>query len=370
MPHAMLLQGSEGSGALPLAIALAQYIDCQGDKSNGDACGTCPSCKKIAKLVHPDVHCVFPIVKLSTSDDSDTYLPEWRKMFEDRVYFGLDEWVDAMESHSASAAGPADGKAPTGKQALIAKDAAVTIHSKLSLKPYEAQKQILILWKPELMNDATSNSLLKILEEPPTDTIFILVSEDPSVILPTILSRTQVFKVPPIDEDDMAKALAGQMSQDEATRIAHIAQGNYVAALKMIRGAEDLKVYFDVFKEMMRAAYSRNVVKMNRISDTFRAMSREQAKACLLYCQHMIRESFIMNLAQPRLNFLTAEEEEFLANFAPFVHVGNVEKLACLLDDTIAKVEQNGSLKMVTKTMVLQLTALIRNNKRPSAANA
>ena len=370
-PHAMLFLGAEGSGSLPLALAFAQYVECTGDKSGGDACGECPSCRKIAKLVHPDVHFVFPISKAGASDDTDAFLPQWRNMFLSSPYFGLQEWNEAMAERKDAAADVADPddkkNAAAGKQALIAKDAASLLHHKLSMKPYEADRQILILWKPELMNETTSNSLLKILEEPPTDTMFILVSEDSQKILPTILSRAQCFRVPPIAEADLAGALRTRdgLTPDDAMRVAHIAQGNYVAAKRQISSSADSSANLEFFKDMMRAGWKRDVIKMNNLAESGRSMSREQAKSLLLYCQHLIRESFIMNLGRPELNFLTAQEESFLVNFAPFVHVGNVERLASLFDDCLAKVEQNGNIRMIVKGMVLTLTALIRNIKRP-----
>lgn len=372
-PHAMLFLGGEGCGSLPLALAFAQYIDCTGDKANGEPCGECPACRKIAKLVHPDVHFIFPIAKVGSADDTDSFLPQWRELFLQNPYFGLPEWNEAMSARKSSA--PADddadpaAKTTTGKQALIAKDAATIIHQKLSLKPYEAKRQIMIIWKPELMNETTSNSLLKILEEPPTDTMFLLVSEDSQKILPTILSRAQTFRIPPISEGDLAQALQVRLSldPDTARRMAHIAQGNYVAALRQTRTTDQTKAQLAFFQEVMRAAWKRDVVKMNTIAESARTFNREQAKSLFLYCQHLVRESFIMNLAQSQLNFLTADEEAFLVKFAPFVHLGNVERLAALFDDCIAKVEQNGNIRMIVKVMVLTLTALIRNSKRPSA---
>lgn len=375
VPHAMLFLGEEGRGALPLALAFAQFIYCTGDKSAGEPCGQCPACRKVERLVHPDVHFVFPIAKNGSADDTDSYLPEWRETVLKSPYFGMAEWNAAMASRrpAPSADEPDDDKKSTaGKQALIAKDAAETIHQKLSMKPYEAERQILILYKPELMNETTSNSLLKILEEPPADTMFILVSEDAQRILPTILSRTQTFRIPPIAEPDLAEALARRqgLNTDEANRLAHIAQGNYVAAIRLLNASAETKVNLEFFKEMMRAAWQRDVVKMNTLAESCRAMSREQAKSLLIYCQRMIRESFIMNLATPSLNFLTADEEAFLVNFARFVHVANVDRLAALFDDSLAKVEQNGNVRMIMKGAILSLTALVRNISRPQAGDA
>lgn len=375
LPHAMLLMGDEGAGALPLAMALAQYIDCTGDKSHGDSCGTCPACQKVARMVHPDVHYIFPIAKNGSSDDTDTYLPEWRQTVTRTPYFGLQEWVSAMASKKRTEAQPDDDKTTatgTGKQALIAKDAAQAIHAKLSMKPYEADKQIMIIWKPELMNETTSNSLLKILEEPPTDTLFIMVSEDAAQILPTILSRAQTFRVPPIEEEDMKAALMRSlgMAPAEAGRMAHIAQGSYVTATRLLGNAETATQNLQFFKEMMRVAWTdkpEKVIRMNTLADQCRAMTRDQVKNLLAYCQHMVRESFIMNLCESRINFLTQAEEEFLLKFAQFVHIGNAERIAALIDDTTARVEQNANVRMVMKSMMMSLSALIKRIKRPSA---
>ena len=372
IPHAMLFLGAEGVGSLPLAIALAQYIDCTGDKSGGDSCGQCPACRKNERLVHPDVHYIFPIAKLGQNDDTDTYLPQWRQTVTRTPYFGQADWTEAMTAHKSASSKSDDDAAPAAspsKQILIAKDAALAIHTKLSMKPTEADRQIMIVWKPELMNETTSNSLLKILEEPPTDTIFILVSEAPQKILPTILSRTQTFRIPPIEETDLQTAISRSAGivGSEAQRIAHIAQGSFTAALRQISQSETDARNLATFQEMMRAAWKADVVMMNNIAEACRALSREQAKSFLAYSQRMIRESFILNLDDTRLNFLTQPEEDFLVKFAPFVHVNNVERLAALIDDTTARIEQNGNVRMTLKSMILNLTVLIRKTQRPAA---
>ena len=377
IPHAMLFLGSEGSGALPMAYALAQYICCQGDRSNGDSCGVCPSCSKIQKLVHPDVHSIFPIAKLHESDDCDAYLPEWREMVSQVGYFSLSEWSSKIQlakpaatDDDASDDSPDAAGSKKAKQLLIPKTAAVAIHQKLSMKPYEADKQILVLWRPELMNDATSNSLLKILEEPPSDTIFILVSEDASAILPTILSRTQVFSVPPLSDADIAARLSVErgLNPADAAEAAHIAQGNYVVARRNVDEAQDLQENLSFFQRFMRTSYMGDVVAMSALADDFRALARDRVKDVLAYCQHMVRESFIMNLARPELSYVNSDEKNFLMRFAPFVHVANVEKIAALFDNAIAMVERNGNVKMVILDVSLHLSALIRRTQRPKSS--
>ena len=354
IPHAMLFLGVEGCGTLPMAYAFAQYMLCTGDKSSGDSCGICPACVKMRRLVHPDVHSIFPITKNRESDTgSDSYLAEWREMNERQPYFSLQEWVSAMGGE---------------KQALIAKDDAVAIHKKLGLKPYEADKQILVLWRPELMNETASNRLLKILEEPPTDTLFLLVSEDTSAILPTILSRTQMFRVAPIDEAEMANALTQRYSLDEeaARQVAHVAQGSMVSAAQIVEGAEEATENLQTFMKIMRTCYTRDVVKMASVADECHKMSRERFKAAMGYCLRMVRESFVRNLGEAKLNYMNADEEAFVVKFAPFVHVGNVEGISALFDKAIACAEQNGSIKMVMMDTLMNMTVLIKSQRETS----
>jgi DNA polymerase-3 subunit delta' len=370
-PHALLLLGSEGSGALELAYAMATYDACTGDKSGGDSCGECPSCKKAQKMAHPDIHSIFPSIRKNDSTTSETFQPEWREVMTAGGYFGLPEWTAAMKGLKATEVDDDDDTAGGGKadnkQAQILKDAAVAIHQSLSLKPYEAKRQFMIIWKPELMNEVTSNSILKILEEPPTDTAFILVSEDTERILPTILSRTQVVGVPPIDEGSLAEALTARLGigGDEAVRTAHIARGNFVAAKRLVAGAEDRRRGLEIFKGVMRSAWKRDVKGLSDTAEEMKKLSREQAKNVLTYWRGLLRESFVMNLECPQLNYISKEEEEFLSRFAPFIHLGNIEELTRRFDKAAGMIEQNGNIKMVMLDLVLNLTALIRNSKRP-----
>ena len=225
----------------------------------------------------------------------------------------------------------------------------------------------MIIWKPELMNEVTANSILKILEEPPLDTSFILVSEDTQRILPTILSRTQRVVVPPLTEADIASYISAhyERTTSEAQRIAHIAQGNLAAAIRLVEGGNERSLALDFFKNVMRAAWKRDVKALADTAEDLKKLSREQVKNVLMHCRALLRESFVMNLSTPQLNYISAEEEEFLARFAPFVHINNIELLTSHIDKTISMVEQNGNIKMVVLDLVLSLTAYIRNTQRP-----
>ncbi len=352
VPHAMMLHGREGAGALALAIAFAQYQMCTGDKSAGDSCGECHSCKQFAKLSHPDLHFIFPIIKKdSGGGDSDMFLPKWREMFEQNTYFDLTQWLGSL-----------DGK----KQGLISRDDAVAIHQKLRNNPYEASVQILIMWHPELMNDTASNRILKILEEPPKRTMFILVGDSTSDLLPTILSRTQVMRVPAISDEAMKERLTtvDGLSAEQAERITHIACGDYIRARQAIEGAEEMKANLDFFTNLMRICYSRNVMRMISFSDSVRDFGREGLKTRLAYSLNMIRQNFVMNLDEERLVFMTAEEEAFSKKFAPFVHVDNVLQLSELIGKALAHVEQNGNERIIMMDLMMQMAIELKKPHR------
>lgn len=351
IPHASLLVGPEGSGAMGLAIAFAQYINCTGNKSNGDSCGTCPSCRKYNTLSHPDLHFVFPVKKRDEHTESDTYIAEWRELLSRSPYFNLTQWADLMSGNV---------------QALINKNDAIAIHRKLSMQPYEAKYQVLIMWKPELMNEAMANKILKILEEPPTNTLFILISESSAEILPTILSRTQIIKVPPINQDDLEQAITIQYGRtgNDAKRIAHISNGSFITARQIIEGAEIAHENLDFFMKIMRCCYARKVPEMMELSEVFsKIYTREQLKDRLRYALHMLRENFIMNLGNNELNYMTPEEELFSQKFSRFVHLDNVIQLTELITDAIAHVEQNGNARIIIMDLLLQMTVHLKKTR-------
>ena len=348
MSHATLLAGPEGSGALPLAIAYAQYINCTGDKSNGDSCGICPSCVKYKKLAHPDLHFIYPTISRGDSTSSDTYLTEWRQMFDNSIYFDSGQWTTMMGG---------------AKQAIINKNDALAIHQKLSLQPFEAEYQVLIMWRPELMNEASANKILKILEEPPRKTLFILVSEHPTEILPTILSRAQMLKVSPVDESNIKKHLMVRYNMNEAdsSRLAHISNGNIITMLKLIGQMNENNANLTTFMSVMRTCYTRNVIEMRKLSEQIgKAMSRDQLKDFLKYSIHMVRENFMLNLAEPQLVYMTPDEENFSQKFSRFIHVGNVFQMVDLFDEAISQIEQNGNAHIILLDMFLQLTILLK----------
>ena len=346
--HAQLFCGGEGIGKLPLAIAYARYLSCQ-NPNNQDACGKCPNCIKFDKLAHPDLHFVFPVVKKKSSKDtvSDDYLPEWRELLKDTPYFNLPMWLQAMGTEN--------------QQALIYVKESDEIIRKLSLKSSQGGYKIMIIWMPEKMNTECSNKLLKLLEEPPAQTLFLLVSEEPDALLTTIQSRTQRFQLHGIQEEAIATELAQSygVQQEDAAHIAHLSAGNFLKALETIHLNEDSKQFFELFVNLMRLAYQRKIREMKQWSETLAAMGREKQKNFLNYCQQMLRENFIYNFRDSSLVYMNAEERNFSSRFAPFVNEKNVIGIMNELSEAQRHIEQNVNAKMVFFDFALKMIVLL-----------
>lgn len=349
IPHAQLLCGPEGVGKLPLALAYARYISCT-NRGATDACGVCPSCVKFNKLVHPDVHFVFPIVKSSKGKKEvcDDYIAEWRKFVTDNPYFNLNHWLDAMGAENS--------------QALIYAKESDEIVRKLSLKSSEGGFKITIIWLPEKLHPVCANKLLKLLEEPPEKTIFLLVSETPDLILQTILSRTQRINIRKIDESSIAAALQTKFGVQQANSlaIAHLANGNYIKALETIHLNEENQLFFDLFVSLMRLSYQRKIKEMKLWSEQVASMGRERQKSLLSYCQRMIRENFVFNLHQRELTYMTLDEQNFATRFSPFINERNVMGLMEELSEAQQHIEQNVNAKMVFFDFSLKMIVLLK----------
>lgn len=349
VPHAQLFAGCTGTGTFPLALAYARYLNCT-HRSDTDACGYCRSCLQFNELAHPDLHFVFPIVsdKKHKKTVCDDYLDEWRALLRERTYFDIDLWIDYMET--------------SGKQALIYAEESDQIIRKTSLRIYEAEYRILLVWMPERMHAACANKLLKLIEEPPARTVILLVSDAPDRILGTILSRAQRLDVRPIMPDALARALEQRngLPPDEAQRIAHLAHGDLLAAERLRNDDEHQRLYLDFFIRTMRNAWARNVREMKHTADELAALTREQQRAYLAYCQHLIRENFVRRFHSDDLNYLRPDEAAFSARFSPFVNERNVFDLIGEFSDAERHIAQNGSAKMIFFDLSLRITVLIK----------
>lgn len=346
--HAQLFCGGEGVGKLPLAIAYARYISCQ-HPSDEDACGKCPNCIKFNNLAHPDLHFIFPVVKKKSSKDvvSDDYLTEWRELVSRSPYFNLPAWLEEMGAEN--------------QQALIYVKESNEIIRKLSLKSSQGGYKIIIIWLPEKMNQECSNKLLKILEEPAEQTVFLLVSEEPDMLLTTIQSRTQRINVKGIDEKALQETLVNQhgLQEQDAIHIAHRSEGNYLKAIESISLNEENKMFFDLFVALMRLSYQRKIKDMKLWSEKVASMGREKQKHFLGYCQRMIRENFIYNFRNRSITYLDNEEEAFSTRFAPFINERNVMEIMHELSEAQRHIEQNVNAKMVFFDFSLKMIVLL-----------
>lgn len=349
VPHARLFTEQGGAGAFPLALAYARYLNCT-DRTETDACGHCPSCRKYDELVHPDLHFVFPIVskKEKKKEVCDDYLAEWRAFLKDRPYFSIDDWLDYIDAGNS--------------QALIYSKESEEIIHKLSLKIYEADYRILLVWLPEKLHPTCANKLLKIIEEPPVNTVILMVSETPDLILGTIQSRAQRMHIRPIQTQAIAAAMISRygLSREDAQHVAHLSGGDYLKAMEAISLGEENKFFLEQFKGMMRNSWARNVKGMRAMADTMAVIGRERQKNFLAYCQHLIRENFMYRFQAPELNYMNLDEASFAVKFAPFVNERNVTELMEELAKAERHISQNVNAKMVFFDLSLRITVLIK----------
>ena len=353
LAHALLLTGPGGNGKLPIAVALARYILCS-NRADGDACGRCPSCVKMDKLMHSDLHFVFPVKKKkNTPSDrnpvSDDYITEWREIFQKSPYFSYSDWLAKLEVEN--------------QQPIIYERESSEILHKLTMKSREGGWKIMIIWLPEKMNEACANKLLKIIEEPPAETLFLLVSENAEPILPTILSRTQRIEIPRIADADIAAALVQRYVLDGqmARTIAVQSGGDWEKAEGMLVVNSTKAQYLELFMTLMRMAYKRDIKAMKQWSEQVAALGRERQKALLEYCQRMIRENFIMNFKRAEMLYLSREEHDFSVRFSPFVNENNIFGIMEELSEAQKHIEQNVNAKMIFFDMALRMIVWIKN---------
>lgn len=349
--HALLFYGPEGCGKFALALAFARYISCE-KRTAEDACGVCPSCIKYDKLIHPDLHFVFPVIKKKQNMEyvSDNYIAQWREMVLRSPWFSLSTWTEAMEV--------------ANEQAVIYVAEAAEIIRKLSLKAFESDFKIMIIWLPEKMNAETANKLLKMIEEPPARTLFILVSEEDDRLLPTITSRCQHIRIPSIPADELSAYLVKTMGMDHvrASETAAIANGNMVRAMELAREDDNTTVHLDRFIKLMRTAWTRDIHSLVNWSEETAALGRERQKSFLSYSLRMIRENFILNYngKENGLVYLTRAEDDFSEKFHPFINEKNIAAFNHEFNLAYAHVESNGNAKMIFLDLALKTMRHIR----------
>lgn len=349
IPHAQLICGPEGVGKLAVAVAYARYLCCM-HRSGEEACGECPSCKKFDKLVHPDLHFAFPIYKKDSgkTPHSDDFIDKWRQTVLENPYMNLNQWMDHIGTEN--------------QQGLIYASQSEEIIRKLTLKSSEGGYKVMIIWMAEKMNTECSNKLLKMIEEPPAQTVFLLVAENPDLLLPTIQSRVQRLTLRPIEESLIGASLVERygLTDADARQIAHASAGNWLQAVETIHIGNRSKEYIELFMTLMRRSYARDLKGMRQWADTVAGMGREPQKNFLIYCQRMIRESFICNFHRPEINYMNTDEATFTSRFAPFVNEKNIFGIMEELSEAQRHIEQNVNAKMVFFDLALKMIMLLK----------
>ena len=351
IPHAQLFVGPEGSGALPLAIAYAQHIICGNNQDENAACNL-----KFNNLSHPDLHFAYPVAgndKIKSHPVSKLFLEDWRNMIKEQPYGNLFDWYKQLGIDN--------------KQGKIGVDEAQDISKSLSLKAYEGGYKVMIIWMVEKMNTACANKLLKLLEEPPNKTVFILIAEDEEQIISTIKSRCQLLNFPPLAEDVIKNALIKnyQIPEADATKIAHQANGNYNKACDLVYHDSEDTQFEEWFIFWIRSAFKAkgNKAAIHDLiswSEEIAKTGRETQKQFLAFCLDFFRQAMLLNYSANELVFMEPKSESFaLEKFAPFVHENNVMEISDEIQDAIYHIERNGNSKIILTDLSIKLTRLL-----------
>jgi DNA polymerase III subunit delta' len=349
--HAQLLTGPEGCGSVALALAYAKYVSCE-NRSETDSCGICKSCVKYEKMIHPDLHFVFPVTKNKKESEpvSDSYIEEWREFVKRSPYFTINNWLDSIEVGNA--------------QGLIFASEAGEIIKKLNLKSFESDFKIMIIWLPEKMHLATANKLLKMIEEPPEKTLFLLVSDEPDKIIPTLVSRCQLIRIPVFTDNEIDAHLIKtyNCSSDKAQEISRVANGNIIRAAELLENEDSSLQNLEKFKKLMRFAWKRDIISVISWSEEIAITGREAQKNFISYSLRLLRENLMLSLDQLKndLVFLAGEEASFSKNFHPFINQENIGQLTDEFNIAYSHVEANGNAKIIFLDLGLKVTKLIR----------
>ncbi|MFV0522188.1 MAG: ATP-binding protein [Mangrovibacterium sp.] len=348
--HAQLFIGGEGVGALPMAIAYAQYVLCTNQQAD-DSCGNCPSCKKLRTLTHPDVQFTAPVVNISKNSERgttlDDYMSTWLKHVPQHSYLNLNNWLAYTNQDS--------------KNAVISLAAGKRININLAKKPFESDYKVCIIWLPEKMNAECANSLLKNIEEPSENTLIIMASESEENIISTIRSRCQKTTLPPISENDMLHQLQ-QMPEAEGkdlANLAHVSQGNFNYILRLLQASGNDEKH-ERFKELMRFTYGLKYADIFEWAESMSKLGRESQKEFLSYALSQTRENFMHNFQQKELSYLNEEELAFSSRFAPFINERNIIPLSSEFERALHDIGRNAHAGIVFIDLALRIVKLLR----------
>jgi len=342
LPHAVMLCGPTGAGKMALAIGFAKAL--LSRTTNDEA--------MLRKLEHPDLHFTYPTIKLPSMNSehkpvSDDFASQWHELVMRGSYFTMNEWLEAMGGEN--------------QQAIITAGESDSLNHKLSLKSSQGGYKVSLIWLPERMNTECANKILKLLEEPPSQTVFIMVCEEPDRLLETIRSRVQRIDVRKIADEDIQQALIQQrgLTQEMAHRVARMANGSWLKALEQLNTDSENELFLDLFQSLMRLAYQRKVKELKSWAERMASMGREKQKRFLTYFLRLIRENFIFNFQREELCYMTQREEEFARNFARFVNEANILPINDLANRAIRDIGQNANSKIVFFDFALQMIVLL-----------
>jgi DNA polymerase-3 subunit delta' len=349
--HALLFLGSTGSGSLAMAIAFSQYLVCE-NPGEDDSCGECASCKKMAKLIHPDVSFSYPVAPKEkiTKPRSVDFIAQWRVAILENLYLSYNEWMESLDLDN--------------KQGIIAVHESADIINRLNLKSVEAPYKIVLIWLPERMNAEAANKLLKIIEEPPDNTFFFLIAENHELLLQTIISRTQLIKVNRISDSDMLEALVELYKLDKtiARRIVHRADGDFNEAKKLMEKDEGIADMNQKFLLWMRSCLRLNVQAISEFSQEFGSGSRESQKNFLRHALAVARECLLINYGDRSLIRLEGKDLEDMKRFAPFVNENNLDAFTDEINKAHFHLERNANSKLLFTNLSFAIHSLLHKS--------
>ena len=353
LPHALMLCGPMGAGKMALAMAFGCYLlSKRSENSDYSEYSDYSESPMLKKMEHPDLHFTYPTIKLpSMSADhkpvSDDFAKEWHELIMDGPYFTMEQWMQEMGGEN--------------QQAIITAGESDDLVRKLSLKSSQGGYKVSLIWLPERMNIECANKILKLLEEPPQQTVFLLVCEEPERLLETIRSRVQRLDIKRIADEDIREALISRrgLSEENAQRVARMANGSWLKALEMLSTDSENELFLDMFQTLMRLAYKRDVKELKTWSERMAVLGREKQKRFLDYFLRLIRENFMYNFQNPDLCYMSEREEEFAKNFARFINEANIIPISELINKAIRDIGQNANAKIVFFDMALQMIVLL-----------
>jgi DNA polymerase III subunit delta' len=354
LSHALLVLGKEGSGSLPLALAFTQYLVCEKGAKAGeaDACGVCPACAKSKHFVHPDIHFSYPVIPRKPGDKplSIDYITEWREFLTQSPYGNVYDWLQFIGAEN--------------KQGNITAHECNDIIRKLSLKSFESEYKTLLMWMPEYLGNE-GNKLLKLIEEPPPNTLFVLIAENESLILPTLLSRTQLIKIPPLGEKEIEFALVerSKVSPLQAGRVASISEGNYREALHLTEHVEEN--WQELLREWLNATLKTGPLAQVKWIEEMGKSGRERQKQFLRYFNHLLEQAFRIGILEASQLNIPENELDFAKRLNKIADISQQQAMIEELDKAIYYIERNANSKMLFHALTIKLYHIIAHHRVP-----